>query len=134
VAQFAIPCGGKNSTRRIEESLGSIWPPAGLADRAVIVGYWDLVIGPAPVARFPAAGRRELAKLAGVFAEFENNLRRERQMEGINAAKARGVYKGRKPSIKPDEVRRLRKEGLGATEIARKLGVGRASVYRVLMR
>ena len=41
---------------------------------------------------------------------------------------------GRKPSIKLDEVRRLRKEGLGATEIARKLGVGRASVYRVLMR
>jgi hypothetical protein len=67
-------------------------------------------------------------------SDFENNLRRERQMEGINAAKARGVYKGRKPSIKPDEVRRLRKGGLGATEIARKLGVGRASVYRVLMR
>jgi len=39
--------------------------------------------------------------MLGVFAEFENNLRRERQMEGINAAKARGVYKGRKPSIEP---------------------------------
>ena len=48
--------------------------------------------------------------MLGVFAEFENNLRRERQLEGINAAKARGAYKGRKPSIKPDEVRRLRKE------------------------
>ena len=71
---------------------------------------------------------------AGRLRQFENNLRRERQLEGINAAKARGVYKGRKPSIKPDEVRRLRKVGLGATEIARKLGVGRASVYRVLMR
>jgi len=55
-------------------------------------------------------------------------------MEGINAAKARGVYKGRKPRIKADEVRRLRKEGLGATAIAKKLGVGRASVYRVLPR
>ena len=40
-----------------------------------------------------------LAMRALIFAEFENNLRRERQMEGINAAKARGVYKGRKPSI-----------------------------------
>ena len=55
-------------------------------------------------------------------------------MEGINAAKARGVYKGGKPSTKPDEIRRLRKEGLGATAIARKLGVGRASVYRVMAR
>src|SRR5262249_58860644 len=44
------------------------------------------------------------------------------------------AVQGRKPSIKADEVRRLRKEGLGATEIARKLGVGRASAYRVLMR
>ena len=37
--------------------------------------------------------------MLGVFAEFETNLRRERQLEGISAAKARGVYKGRKPSI-----------------------------------
>jgi DNA invertase Pin-like site-specific DNA recombinase len=84
-----------------------------------------------PIDTSTAAGKAFLSML-GVFAEFENNLRRERQMEGINAAKARGIYKGRKPSIKSDEIRRLRKEGLGATEIARKLGVGRASVYRVL--
>jgi DNA invertase Pin-like site-specific DNA recombinase len=53
-------------------------------------------------------------------------------LEGINAAKSRGVYTGRKPTIKREEVRRLRKEGFGATALARKLGVGRASVYRVL--
>src|SRR5262245_43694677 len=64
---------------------------------------------PLPIDTSTAAGKAFLSML-GVFAEFENNLRRERQMEGINAAKARGVYKGRKPSIKPDEVRRLRKE------------------------
>jgi len=52
-------------------------------------------------------------------------------MEGINAAKVRGEYKGRMPGIKADEVRRLRKDGLGATGIARKLGVGRASAYRL---
>src|SRR5215510_9066293 len=86
-----------------------------------------------PVDTSTAAGKAFLSML-GVFAEFENNLRRERQMEGINAAKARGVYKGRTPSIQADEVRRLRKEGLGATAIAKKLGVGRASVYRVLTR
>jgi DNA invertase Pin-like site-specific DNA recombinase len=84
-----------------------------------------------PIDTSTPAGKAFLGML-GVFAEFETNLRRERQMEGINAAKERGVYKGRRPSIKPDEVQRLRAEGLGATEIAERLGIGRASVYRVL--
>jgi DNA invertase Pin-like site-specific DNA recombinase len=53
-------------------------------------------------------------------------------MEGIAKAKARGVYKGRKKTINPDRVRDLRSEGKGATEIAKTLGIGRASVYRVL--
>jgi DNA invertase Pin-like site-specific DNA recombinase len=71
--------------------------------------------------------------VVGVFAEFETNLRRERQLEGIQAAKARGVYMGRRPVIDPGEVRRLRdEERLGPTAIARRLGIGRASVYRVL--
>ena len=79
-----------------------------------------------------AAGKAFLDML-GVFAEFETNLRRERQLEGIKAAKAKGIYKGRKPSIDPLEVRRLREaEGLGPSAIARRLGIGRASVYRVL--
>jgi DNA invertase Pin-like site-specific DNA recombinase len=73
--------------------------------------------------------------MLGVLAEFETNLRRERQLEGIAAAKARGVYKGRKPIIDAGEVRRLsEEEKLGATTIARRLGIGRASVYRVLGR
>ncbi len=71
--------------------------------------------------------------MLGVFAEFETNLRRERQMEGIAKAKAKGVYTGRKPSIDVDEVRRLKEEeGLGATEIAKRLNIVRSSVYRVL--
>jgi DNA invertase Pin-like site-specific DNA recombinase len=85
-----------------------------------------------PVDTGSAAGKAFLDMLA-VFAEFETNLRRERQLEGIRAAKARGVYKGRKPSIDPAEVRRLREaEGLGPSAIARRLGIGRTSVYRVL--
>jgi DNA invertase Pin-like site-specific DNA recombinase len=85
-----------------------------------------------PVDTGSAAGKAFLDML-GVFAEFETNLRRERQLEGIRAAKARGVYKGRKPSIDPAEVRRLREaEGLGPSAIARRLGIGRTSVYRVL--
>ncbi len=72
--------------------------------------------------------------MLGVFAEFETNLRRERQMEGIAKAKAKGdVYKGRTPIISVDEVRRLKEdEGLGATEIAERLNIVRSSVYRVL--
>jgi DNA invertase Pin-like site-specific DNA recombinase len=84
-----------------------------------------------PVDTSTAAGKAFLDML-GVFAEFETNLRRERQMEGIAKAKAAGVYRGRKPSIDPEEVRRLRAEGMGPTAIAERLGIGRASVYRVL--
>jgi DNA invertase Pin-like site-specific DNA recombinase len=85
-----------------------------------------------PIDTGNAAGKAFLDML-GVFAEFETNLRRERQLEGIKAAKARGVYKGRKPSIDVSEVRRLKEEEkLGAAAIARRLKIGRASVYRVL--
>ena len=84
-----------------------------------------------PIDTSTAAGKAFLDML-GVFAEFETNLRRERQMEGIAAAKEAGVYRGRKPSIDANEVRRLKAEGLGATEIAKQLGIGRASVYRTL--
>ncbi|MCC8380392.1 recombinase family protein [Xenorhabdus sp. PB30.3] len=85
-----------------------------------------------PVDTHTAAGKAFLDML-GVFAEFETNLRRERQLEGIAAAKARGVYRGRKSSIDSAEVYRLYVvEKMGATAIARQLGIGRASVYRVL--
>jgi DNA invertase Pin-like site-specific DNA recombinase len=83
-----------------------------------------------PIDTSTAAGKAFLDML-GVFAEFETNLRRERQMEGIAKAKAKGVYRGRKPSISPTQIQALRQQGLGATEIARTLGIGRASVYRI---
>jgi DNA invertase Pin-like site-specific DNA recombinase len=84
-----------------------------------------------PIDTSTAAGKAFLDML-GVFAEFETNLRRERQLEGIEAAKARGVYKGRPSSIKPDAIAKLRAEGLGPTAIAKRLKIGRASVYRIL--
>jgi DNA invertase Pin-like site-specific DNA recombinase len=84
-----------------------------------------------PVDTSTAAGKAFLGML-GVFAEFETNIRKERQLEGIAKAKAEGVYKGRKPSIDVAEVRRLHGQGMGATAIAKALGIGRASVYRVL--
>lgn len=84
-----------------------------------------------PIDTSTAAGKAFFDML-GVFAEFETSLRRERQMEGIAKAKAAGVYKGRKPSVDAQAVKALAAEGLGATEIAARLGIGRASVYRAL--
>jgi DNA invertase Pin-like site-specific DNA recombinase len=83
-----------------------------------------------PIDTSTAAGRAFLQML-GVFAEFETAIRRERQLEGIEAAKGKGVYKGRKPSIKPEAIAALKAEGLGASAIAKRLGIARASVYRV---
>jgi DNA invertase Pin-like site-specific DNA recombinase len=84
-----------------------------------------------PIDTSTAAGKCFLDML-GVFAEFETNLRKERQLEGIADAKARGVYQGRKASIDPAQVKALRAEGMGASDIAKALKIGRASVYRVL--
>jgi DNA invertase Pin-like site-specific DNA recombinase len=84
-----------------------------------------------PIDTTSAAGKAFLDML-GVFAEFETNLRKERQAEGIAKAKAAGVYKGRPPSIDVTKVRDLKKKGLGASEIAKALKIGRASVYRAL--
>jgi DNA invertase Pin-like site-specific DNA recombinase len=78
-----------------------------------------------------AAGKCFLDML-GVFAEFETNLRRERQLEGIAKAKAAGVYKGRPASIDAEQVRKLKEGGMRPTDIAKSLNIGRASVYRAL--
>ena len=79
-----------------------------------------------------SGGRLMLNMLAAV-AEFETDLRRERQMEGIQKAKAEGRYRGRPASIDAQEIARLKADGVGATAIARQLGIGRASVYRHLI-
>lgn len=78
-----------------------------------------------------ATGKLMLGILATV-AEFETDLRKERQAEGIAKAKVAGVYKGRKPTVPITEVRRLHGEGIAPTEIAKRLAIGRASVYRAL--
>jgi DNA invertase Pin-like site-specific DNA recombinase len=70
--------------------------------------------------------------MLGVFAEFETNLRRERQMEGIAKAKANGVYKGRKAIIDVTRIKALKDAGRSPSWIARELNVARSSVYRAL--
>lgn len=68
------------------------------------------------------------------FAQFEREMMLERQREGIAKAKADGKYKGRKPTAraKASEAVRLFGEGKRISEVAKALGIGRASVYRAL--
>lgn len=74
---------------------------------------------------------RLMIGMLGAIAQFENDLRRERQMEGVAKAKAAGVYKGRKPSIDRDEVKRLA-TSMGPTAIAKAMGINRSTVYKLL--
>ena len=82
-----------------------------------------------PVDTSTAAGKAFFDML-GVFAEFETNLRRERQTEGIAAAKRRGVYRGRPPKIDVDAIKNLISKGLSPTEIAREMSISRGTVYK----
>lgn len=78
-----------------------------------------------------STGKLVLNMLAAI-AEFETDIRRERQREGIEKAKLAGVYRGRKPSVDVARVRELHGQGVKPAEIARQLRIGRASVYRAL--
>ena len=83
-----------------------------------------------PVDTATATGKAFFDML-GVFAEFETNLRRERQAEGIAAAKERGVYRGRVPRIDMEAIRARLAEGQSPTRIAREMGISRGTVYKV---
>src|SRR5262249_42012259 len=70
--------------------------------------------------------------ILGVFAEFETNLRKERQLEGIAKAKAAGVYKGRKRKVPLEEVKALKEAGRSISEIAETFDVSRTAIYHAL--
>lgn len=97
------------------------------------VGLRILNLGGELVDTKSATGKLLLNIFAG-FAQFEREMMLERQREGIAKAKTEGKYKGRKPSarLKADEVRSMAAAGKTPTEIAKALGIGRASVYRAL--
>ncbi len=84
-----------------------------------------------PIDTNTAAGQAFLEML-GVFADFEMNLRKERQREGIAKARAEGRYKGRPTSIDFSKVHELKAQGMGVTDIAKEMKIARASVYRAL--
>jgi DNA invertase Pin-like site-specific DNA recombinase len=93
----------------------------------------DLKATEQPINTSSAAGKAFLDML-GVFAEFETNLRKERQLDGIEKAKANGKYKGRKPTAqaKAQQVKDMTKKGMTRQAVANELNMGIASVYRIL--
>lgn len=82
-----------------------------------------------PVDTSTATGKAFFDML-GVFAEFETNLRRERQAEGIKAAKRKGVYRGRPPKIDMATIQARLGAGFSPTQIAREMGISRGTVYK----
>lgn len=73
-----------------------------------------------------------LLTIFGMVGMLEKHFIRARQQRGIEAAKLRGAYKGRPATIDPEQVKALHANGLGASQIAREMNIGRASVYRAL--
>ena len=76
-------------------------------------------------------GRMVLTVL-GMVAEMELSFLKDRQRAGIEAAKAKGVYKGRPPTFDRAKILELRKQGMGATAIAEAVGCKRGNVYKAL--
>ena len=68
----------------------------------------------------------------GMVSEMELGFIKERQRAGIEAAKAKGVYKGRPSSLDHDKIKELRATGMGATAIAKELGCSRGAVYKAV--
>ena len=81
------------------------------------------------------ASGKAFLQMLGVFAEFETNLRKERQMAGIYKAKAEGRYKGRKPALSESQIQEIKQkkdQGINPTKLAKEYGVSRATIYNVL--
>lgn len=72
-----------------------------------------------------------MLNILAAFAEFENDLRRDRQQEGIEKAKAKGTYKGRTPTLDAAAIRARLAAGERPVDIARDLNIARSSVYRL---
>jgi DNA invertase Pin-like site-specific DNA recombinase len=106
--------------------------PVGDADRVKLKGanvhMLDLSVD------IGTATGRLMFTVIGAIACFERELMHERQREGIAKAKAEGKYKGRKPTARAwaAEIATMKADGVRPVDIARRLGIGRASVYRIL--
>ncbi|MEG8018788.1 recombinase family protein [Sphingomonas sp. LR55] len=102
-----------------------------LIERLTTKGCGFRVIQQSGIDTTTSTGKLTLSIL-GAVAEFEADIRRDRQRDGIERAKANGVYRGRQPSIDTARIGTLMAAGIPPATIAREMGVGRASVYRHL--
>jgi DNA invertase Pin-like site-specific DNA recombinase len=89
----------------------------------------SLFIGPADCL---CSAHNDDLSILGMVAETERKFIRERQQAGIETAKAKGIYRGRKPFIPVGRVREMRDAGHGPTAIAKALGISRMRVHRTL--
>lgn len=121
---------------RLDRVARSVVDLRGIVDRLQAKGVGFRALQQGAIDTTTSEGRLMLSIL-GSFAEFELDIRKERQREGIEKAKAEGKYNGTKPRLDPAEVRKLRDKGMGAAEIARELTakgkkVSTRTVYRTL--
>ena len=93
----------------------------------------SLVATEQPISTKDATSKCFLDMLS-VFAEFEANIRYERQMDGIKIAKEKGKFKGKQSTVDMNRFKLLLDEGCGATSIAKQMNIGRSSVYRLMKR
>lgn len=115
---------------RLDRLARSIVDLRRIIDRLTTKGVGFRCLQQGAIDTTTSEGRLMLNILAS-FAEFEVEIRQERQADGIAKAKSEGRYRGRPPTIDRATIAALEAEGLGATAIARRLGIGRASVYRI---
>lgn len=103
-----------------------------IADSLKEIGV-DLVVLEQAINTATPEGRLFFTML-GAFGEFETEIRKARQREGIDAALAKGAdspFRGRPATIKPEDIATLARDGVRPAEIARRLGISRQSVYRI---
>lgn len=113
---------------RLARSLGDLF---GILERITKAGAAFTCLQQGGVDTTTATGKL-MVGILGAVAEFENDLRRERQADGIAKAKQAGVYRGKSPTLPRDRLVELRAKGIGPAAIARELGCSRSSVYRMI--
>ena len=101
-----------------------------LIERLTTKGCGFRVLQQSGIDTTTSTGKLTLSIL-GAVAEFEADIRRDRQRDGIERAKANGVYRGRRSTIDAARINALMTAGMKPADIAREMGVGRASVYRL---
>ena len=118
---------------RLARSVGDLLEIVARLERRKVSLRVLSMSGSQPLDTGTATGRLMLAVI-GAVGQAEREAMLERQREGIAKAKAQGRYKGRVPTVRRQaaEIIRLKEAGVRPSEIASKLGIGRASVYRVL--